>query len=128
MNLLLDACALIALARGELSESARKALQTAPEATISPVTVWELAIKMKAGKLQLPSAPLAWVLALAERHTLQLSSPGLDASLLCSAADLPLIHRDPFDRVLVATAHIRQLTVMTSDRIISTYPGVSTVW
>jgi PIN domain nuclease of toxin-antitoxin system len=48
--------------------------------------------------------------------------------LLCVAADLPLIRRDPFDRVLVATSLLQNLTIRTSDRIIFTYPGVKVVW
>ena len=97
-------------------------------AYISPVTIWELAIKVRSGKLQLPLAPLAWVQAIAERHQLSISNHGMDPSLLCRAADLPLIHRDPFDRVLVATATDRKLTILTSDRIIPQYPGIHTVW
>ena len=49
-------------------------------------------------------------------------------SILCAAADLPQLHRDPFDRVLVATAMERGLVPLTSDRVIPTYPGVRVVW
>jgi PIN domain nuclease of toxin-antitoxin system len=47
--------------------------------------------------------------------------------LLCAAAELPLIHRDPFDRILVATAIREQLAVLTPDRAIALYP-VATIW
>jgi PIN domain nuclease of toxin-antitoxin system len=56
-----------------------------------------------------------------------LPQEGLDAALLCAAADLPLIHRDPFDRILVATALREQFAVVTPDRTIAMYP-VATVW
>jgi PIN domain nuclease of toxin-antitoxin system len=47
---------------------------------------------------------------------------------LCAAADLPLIHRDPFDRILIATAIRDRLSLLTPDRQIAAYPGVTTVW
>jgi PIN domain nuclease of toxin-antitoxin system len=128
MNLLLDTCALLALASGQLPPLAHSALQTANRACISPVVPWELGIKVKTGKLQLPELPLLWVQALAVKHQLTLAATGLDAALLCAAADLPLIHRDPFDRVLIATAQRDHLTLLTSDQIIPTYPGINTLW
>jgi PIN domain nuclease of toxin-antitoxin system len=91
------------------------------------VIPWEPAIKVKAGKLELPLPPLAYCVSLARRHHLTLPQEGLDAALLCAAADLPLIHRDPFDRILVATALREQFAVVTPDRTIAMYP-VATVW
>jgi PIN domain nuclease of toxin-antitoxin system len=91
-----------------------------------PVVPWELAIKVKAGKLTLPQPPLDYVMSLARRYHLTLSPVGLDAALLCAAADLPLIHRDPFDRILIATAIRESLTLLTSDRTIPTYPNPGT--
>lgn len=128
MNLLLDTCALLALATGDLPPAASSALVGAPHAHISAIVPWELAIKVKTGKLQLPEPPLHWVQALAARHQLDLPIFSLDAQLLCAAANLPLIHRDPFDRVLIATALQRNLILLTSDLIIPTYPGIRVIW
>jgi len=107
MRCLLDTCALLALAKGNLGSEAKKALRTAAEVIISPVIPWELAIKVKMGKLTLAEPPLIYAESLAARHTLTMSRTGLDAALLCAAADLPLLHRDPFDRILIATAQRR---------------------
>lgn len=52
----------------------------------------------------------------------------LDAQAACTAAGLPPIHRDPFDRVLVALAQTRALTILTSDTDIPKYSGVATLW
>ena len=127
MRLLLDTSALVHLASGTLSAAAADALRQGGLAVISPVIPWELAIKMKAGKLELPLPPLEYCVSLARRHQLTLPQEGLDAALLCAAADLPLIHRDPFDRILVATALREQFAVLTPDRTIAMYP-VATVW
>jgi PIN domain nuclease of toxin-antitoxin system len=127
MRLLLDTSAVVHLAAGTLSSAAADALRAGGLVVLPPVVPWELAIKVKAGKLELPSPPLDYCLSLARRHRLTLLREGLDAALLCAAADLPLIHRDPFDRILVALAIREQLTVLTPDRSIPLYP-VATLW
>ena len=45
-----------------------------------------------------------------------------------TAAALPPVHRDPFDRVIVALALSRTLTILTSDENIGRYSGVTTEW
>ena len=126
MNVLLDTCALLALARGELPAGAAAALRSAPEACVSAISPWEVAIKAAAGKLRLSEPPLLWFLELTEWYGLR--ELPLDARTACTAASLPLIHRDPFDRVLVALAQEHALTVLTSDADIPKYPGVKTLW
>jgi PIN domain nuclease of toxin-antitoxin system len=126
MNVLLDTCALLALARGELPESAAAALRSAPEASVCVVSPWEVAIKAAAGKLRLNEPTASWFLGLAERY--QLREIPLDSRMVCAAAALPLIHRDPFDRVIIALALDRSLTVLTCDQVFSKYPGAKTLW
>ncbi len=58
MNVLLDVCAMLALSRGELPGRASAALRSAPEAIVSSVTPWEMAIKAARGKLTLQTPPL----------------------------------------------------------------------
>ncbi len=62
MNVLLDTCALLALASGELPDGAAAALRTAPEAWVSVVSPWEVAIKAAAGKLQRMEPAFVWFL------------------------------------------------------------------
>jgi len=126
MNVLLDTCALLALARGELPRRASGALRKAPEAVVSVVSPWEVAIKAATGKLRLAEPPDQWFLGLSERYDLR--EIPLDASLACAAAGLPILHRDPFDRVIVALALAHGLTVLTSDENIPRYAGVKALW
>ena len=126
MNVLLDTCALLALARGELPERAAKALRTAPEADVSAVCAWEVAIKVAAGKLRLTESPIQWFIGLTERYALR--ELPLDARTACAAAALPRLHQDPFDRVIVALAQAHALTVLTSDENIARYPSTTTLW
>lgn len=127
MNVLLDTCALLSLARGDLPDGAGAALRQAPEAYVSVVSAWEVAIKVAAGKLRLTTLPVVqWFLGLSERHDLRVVD--LDARAACAAAALPPLHRDPFDRVIVALAQAHAFTVLTSDENIRQYPGVTTLW
>lgn len=126
MNVLLDTSALLALADGHLPRRAAGALRQAREAMVSVVSPWEVAIKAAGGKLRLMEPPVQWFLGLAERY--ELREVPLDATIACAAAALPLFHRDPFDRVIVALAQAHGLTVLTSDENIRKYAGVKTLW
>jgi PIN domain nuclease of toxin-antitoxin system len=126
INVLLDTCALLGLARGELPAAASAALRKAPEAWVSAVSPWEVAIKAASGRLRLAESPWTWFLGMLERYSLR--EIPLDARIGCAAAALPPLHRDPFDRVLVALAQANALTVLTSDRNIPKYDAVKTCW
>ena len=92
---------------------------------VSPITVWELTRKAAAGKLP-PSPTERGSFA---RHLLALGFR--DAPLLRSDAEaanaLPPLHRDPLDRLLIATALRADLTIITNDHIFPAY-GAKTVW
>lgn len=126
MNVLLETCALLGLARGELPQAAAAALRTAPEAWACAVCPWEIAIMAASGRLRLSQPPLDWFQALAIRHRLR--EVPIDARLATAAAALPHIHRDPFDRVLVALAQEHSLNLLTSDRTIAQCPDLKTLW
>jgi PIN domain nuclease of toxin-antitoxin system len=126
MNVVLDTCAVLALAAGTLPESATAAVRQAPQAWVSAVTAWEIAIKVAAGKLRLKEPPANWFAALLDRYDLK--EARLDAAIACAAAALPLIHRDPFDRVIVALAGAQGLAIVTSDQQIRQYPQITAIW
>jgi PIN domain nuclease of toxin-antitoxin system len=126
VNVLLDTCALIALADGGLPKRAAAALRQAPDAYVSAVTAWEVAIKVAGGRLRLLDTPAAWFQGLLERYDLR--EIPLEGRTACAAAALPLVHRDPFDRLIVALAQAQGLTVLTSDDNIPKYDGVTALW
>lgn len=101
VNVFLDTGTLLGLAAGDLPPGAA-ALRKAPEAYVSIVSPWEVAIKVAAGKLRLLEPPLHWFRGLAERYGLR--EPAPETQIACTAAALPLVHRDSFDRVIVALA------------------------
>ncbi len=126
MNVLLDTCALLAVANGELPNRATAALRHAPEALVSSVSAWEVAIKVSAGKLALSVDPASWFFDVLDYYDLR--EVPVDAALACAACALPSIHNDPFDRIIVALAQAHGLPVLTSDENIGRYSGVRTLW
>jgi len=92
---------------------------------VSVVTVWEMQIKHAVGKLPLKDSAERT----AARFALQLRAEFLAPSLQHVAAleNLPRIHNDPFDRMLIAQAITEGLTIVTPDPIFSAYP-VSVLW
>jgi PIN domain nuclease of toxin-antitoxin system len=82
---------------------------------VSAVSPWEIAIKQKRGKLEVP-ADLVQQLAASAFEPLDIT-----ATHGIAAGSLPLHHRDPFDRMLVAQAQLEQLTLVTSDPRLRAY-------
>jgi PIN domain nuclease of toxin-antitoxin system len=100
---------------GQLTDAERSVLvDPAVDRCLSPISVWEAAIKRQAGRLRAPHN-LADVLA-GEFRMLDVS-----AGLLETAAELPRHHADPFDRVLIAHALEADLGVLTRDRAFVAY-------
>lgn len=89
-------------------------IDPAVDRCLSPISVWEAAIKREAGRLRAPRH-LSAVLA-AEFRMLELSALVLEA-----AAELPRHHGDPFDRALVAHALQDDLSVLTRDDAFADY-------
>lgn len=81
----------------------------------SVVSLWEIEIKRAFGKLRAPSD----VVGGARHGGVELLAVSADHAV--AAGRLPLLHRDPFDRMIVAQAQHEGLTVVTSDRRITEY-------
>lgn len=128
MKLLLDTCTFlwIALDSPKVSKAARAAfLDRGNERFLSTASVWEIAIKHSIGKLALPMRPDRFIPEIRESSGLDLLA--LDEESALAAGRLPWIHRDPFDRVLLAQALVHGMTMLTSDEEIERY-GVPTIW
>ncbi|MFF6889070.1 type II toxin-antitoxin system VapC family toxin [Streptomyces microflavus] len=99
----------------ELSGQVKDLLDTEPSVHLSAVSAWEIAIKQSLGKLDGPDD-------LAERvRDSQFTSLPITAGHGVRAGRLPALHRDPFDRILVAQAQIEGMTVVTRDKWIPQY-------
>jgi PIN domain nuclease of toxin-antitoxin system len=92
---------------------------------LSSASAWEIAAKEQAGKLSLPQP--AWKYIPARRAQNGISTLGLDEEAVLQLPKLPLIHRDPFDRMLVCQAVVHGLSIVTPDPWIAQYP-VRVLW
>ena len=122
-RLLLDTQAVLLVLADDpkLAPSARSAIaDPANDVFVSAVSVWEIAIKRAQGKLKAPGG----IAGLVEESGFQeLVVTSFHAE---QAGGLPMHHRDPFDRMLIAQAQAEGLVIVTSDRRIPLY-GVRTV-
>lgn len=123
MNLLLDTHVFLWLITGDrrLSEPFRDIIcDPANTALLSVVSIWETIIKYHLDKLPLPHPPESYLPLQRERH--QIASLPLDEASVTQLAKLPLLHRDPFDRMLISQALEHHLTLVTVDQAIRAYP------
>lgn len=92
---------------------------------VSVASQWELMLKVSAGKLRLPDAPERFLFDVVDDAGFRVLhvQPRHAAAL----AELPQIHADPFDRMLVAQALVEDLTLVTGDEVLHRYP-VATLW
>lgn len=95
------------------------------EGFLSPVSPWELAIKLRAGKWEL-DMPLSAMVE-AQMSALLLGDLPVTNAHALRIQQLPEIHRDPFDRMLIAQALVEDMAIVTADRRFAEY-GVPVVW
>jgi len=91
---------------------------------ISIASVWELAIKISTGKLKFPGNSVDFVRVAEDNDILVMP---IERSYITIVESLPFIHRDPFDRIIIATAIAEQMTIITTDADIVRY-DVPHVW
>jgi PIN domain nuclease of toxin-antitoxin system len=129
VKLLLDTCALIWLATEQrrLSKAAREALKQSPhELHVSAISVFEIAWKASKGKLELPLSPEAWFLDVRELYRLR--EEPVTSAIALHAPTLGLTQADPADRIVVSTAVLLDMTVITADKRILGFAGVRSIW
>jgi PIN domain nuclease of toxin-antitoxin system len=123
MKLLLDT-RLLLWAAGEpsrLSPKARRLLNDANnELLFSAVSLWEIAMKLGLGRKDFQVDPRILRRGLLDNGYKEL--PILSAHVV-AIESLPPIHKDPFDRLLVAQATVEGITLLTLDPVVAEYPG-----
>jgi PIN domain nuclease of toxin-antitoxin system len=91
------------------------------EVFLSVASVWEAVIKFGLGKLSLPSPPADYFPRQRAAHRIE--SLAIDEAALPHLAGLPPLHRDPFDRMLIAQALEHGLTIASLDPVVRAYPA-----
>jgi PIN domain nuclease of toxin-antitoxin system len=97
----------------------------ANERLLSPAAYWEIAIKVSIGKLTL-AEPFETFLDRANQD-LSLTALPIQPRHAAMLTTLPMHHRDPFDRMLIAQALVEQVPIVSADAWIDAY-GVKRIW
>jgi PIN domain nuclease of toxin-antitoxin system len=108
-----------------LSSPVLKALQD-PSSTVllSVVSIWEILIKSQLGKLSL-RLPLSEIVSQQVANRVRILPVTLEHSL--GLVGLPAVHKDPFDRLLIAQARVEGATLLSADHVFTQYP-VQLLW
>ncbi len=110
----------------ELSKKVLKILiDPANTLVLSVASAWEIAIKTQSGKLRLPEDAANYVRSRSAHYGMEILPIHLTHALALQS--LPSLHRDPFDRILIAQSQIENLPILTADPAIRGYP-VDTIW
>ncbi len=129
MNLLLDTCAILHVAaQPERLTAATKAALINPSSQVhvSPISIAEMACLVDRGRLQLPKHWRAWFEAAVNDNGWIVVPISLEIAAEAFALPPPF-HRDPADRIMVATARLERMSLVTTDRLILDYPHVPTL-
>ncbi len=92
----------------------------------SAISIWELAITVKRGKLELPLPIDELARRIGQTAVVELLP--VDTNIWLRSAALEWEHRDPADRVIVATALERGLPLLTKDETLRAFPGATCIW
>lgn len=130
MDVLLDTCAILwaVLEPERLSADARRSLEAAGTCVhVSPISVAEIACAVERGRISLTEHWKPWCRRYFAAN--DWTTVSIDMEVVAEAYSLPPpFHADPADRLIVATARVRNLHLITGDRLILAYPHVQTVW
>jgi PIN domain nuclease of toxin-antitoxin system len=128
LKLLLDTCTFLWL-NSDLGRIPKRVRQLCADEGnqlfLSAVSAWEIAVKHSRGSLPLPVSPQEYITNC--RAANSISSMRFREDDAFHLSKLPMLHKDPFDRMLICQAIARGLTILTPDENITQYP-ILTTW
>ncbi len=95
------------------------------ELFFSAAGCWEIAIKYRLGRIKLPQKPDIFIIEQLSKNEIQ--SLPVFASHALYECNLPNLHRDPFDRIIVSQAKVEKIPIITADPLIKQYK-VNVIW
>jgi PIN domain nuclease of toxin-antitoxin system len=127
MKAILDTHAFLWALAGDtrMSRHAREVFAGSADLSLSIASIWEILIKVQSGKLNFPRPAGPYVLSrLAENGIKRLS---ISVDHLLALERLPMHHRDPFDRMLIAQSMEEDWPIITADPVFKQYP-IQVIW
>ena len=101
----------------------REEIETAEKVGISPVSCYEVALAQQKGRLELPCSVDSWLKDALKPTGIELLP--LTAEIAHQAVNLSPVHKDPFDRLIIATALIEQANLASIDGLFAQYPEIN---
>jgi PIN domain nuclease of toxin-antitoxin system len=110
----------------QLSETAKNFIAN-PNHQIffSVASAWEIIIKVGTGKLNIPEEPTAYITSRVADNRFEVLQ--IDLPHVLQVANLPDLHRDPFDRIIIAQSQVARMPILTIDRLILQY-AIDAIW
>jgi PIN domain nuclease of toxin-antitoxin system len=93
---------------------------------VSAISAFEIGMKCNRGLLSLPMPVDVWMQQATQLHGISILP--VDHQMAFGSTQLPNLHRDPADRIIIATAVVHQLAIVTPDQHIHSYPQVKAIW
>jgi PIN domain nuclease of toxin-antitoxin system len=109
----------------QLSRRAREVFSGPGDLFLSVASIWEILIKVQIRKLPLPRPVVPYLRGQLAKNSVQILPVLLDH--VARLEQLPMHHRDPFDRILVAQSAEEGLPILTADPLLGKYP-VTLIW
>jgi PIN domain nuclease of toxin-antitoxin system len=110
----------------QLSQRAKEMIASSKtEVYLSAASTWEIAIKCQKGKLILPESPEKYVISRISYYGFETLPIHISHTL--KTYSLPLIHADPFDRILIAQCDLENMSIVSADEYIQQYE-VNVIW
>lgn len=127
--LLLDTCALLMLAgrREDIPDKVIKKLTAqADELFVSTISSFEIVLKNRLGKLVLPMTAEEWYRKAIQGYAIE--EIPVSSAIAMKSASLPFVHKDPCDRIIIATASEHRMPIVSADQTIAQYPSIKVIW
>ena len=113
----------------KLSNKAYKFIKNNPsnQRSIASISMWEFAMLVSTGKVEIRIPPDQWLEQAVNKTGIAIFD--LSPKVAAESCNLPGdFHKDPADRIIVATARINNISLITKDKKIIDYPYVNTIW
>ncbi len=128
MSLLVDTCVLLWMAADptRISKTAREYLHKEKDLYVSAISAFEIAIKHKKKKLELPMDPWQWF----QQTTtfFEINEIPISAEIAARSTTVEVPHDDPCDRIIIATAISENLSILSPDHLIQSCKQVTVFW
>ncbi len=110
----------------EISPKASRTIKKARRKWISAISIWELCKLTEKGRIAFSIPLLEWITRSLSGNEIFVSH--LEPEVCVESCSLKGFHQDPADQIIVATARLLQVPLITSDRRIRAYSGIKVIW